>query len=83
MNTYKEQLQELQEYAFNVLREYPLDKTAANVIAALGNANNQDRIEFFKLNKDEEIVKVFYGLAESGTIEKWLETYDFLYYANR
>lgn len=59
MNTYKEQLQELQEYAFNVLREYPLDKTAANVIAALGNANNQDRIEFFKLNKDEDVVKVF------------------------
>ena len=51
--------------------------------AALGNANNQDRIEFFKLNKDEEVVKVFYGLAESGTIEKWLETYDFLYYVNR
>lgn len=83
MNTYKEQLQELQEYAFNVLREYPLDKTAANVIAALGNANNQDLIEFFKLNKDEEILKIFYGLAESGTIEKWLETYDFLYYVNR
>lgn len=82
MNTYKEQLQELQEYAFNVLREYPLDKAAANVIAALENANNQDRIEFFKLNKDEEVVKVFYGLAASGTIEKYLETYAFLSYIN-
>ena len=82
MNKYKEQLQELQEYAFNVLREYPIDRTAANVIAALGNANNLDRIEFFKITKGEDVVKVFYGLADSGTIEKYLETWAFLDYIN-
>lgn len=36
MDTYKEQFQ---EYAFNVLREYPLDKTAVNVLSALVNSN--------------------------------------------
>lgn len=50
MNTYKEQLQELQKFAFDIIKEYPIDKEAANVLAELANANNQDRIkcEFFQ-----------------------------------
>ncbi|AAF63076.1 gp47 [Streptococcus phage SFi18] len=41
MDTYKEQFQELQEYAFNILREYPLDKTAVNVLSALVNSKKE------------------------------------------
>lgn len=83
MNTYKEQFQEVQEFAMGIIKEFPIDKTAANVLAALANANNQDRIEFFKLNKDNDASKIYHDLAASGTIEKYLETYDFLYYINR
>ncbi|AAD44064.1 gp54 [Streptococcus phage SFi18] len=42
----------------------------------------KDRIEFFKLNKDEDAMKVYYNLADSGTIEKYLETSAFLEYIN-
>lgn len=82
MNTYKEQLQEVQEFAMGIIKEFPIDKTAANVLAALANANNQDRIEFFKLNKDNDAGKIYHDLAASGTIEKYLETYAFLSYIN-
>lgn len=82
MNTYKEQLQEVQEFAVGIIKEFPIDKTAANVLAALANANNQDRIEFFKLNKDNDASKIYHDLAASGTIEKYLETYAFLSYIN-
>lgn len=82
MNTYKEQLQELQQFAFDIIKEYPIDKEAANVLAELANANNQDRIKFFELNKGEEIRKVFYTLASSGSIAKWLEDYALVAYIN-
>lgn len=57
MNTYIEKLREVQEYAFNVLREYPIDKTAANVIAALANASNRERIELFEHYRNESAEK--------------------------
>ena len=73
MNTYKEQLQELQQFAFDIIKEYPIDKEAANVLAELANANNQDRIKFFELNKGEDARRVFHALAASGSIAQWLE----------
>lgn len=76
-------LQEVQEYAFDVLREYPLDRTAANVIAALGNASNRDRIELLDYYKDEPAMKIYYHIANSGTVEQLLETIGFLDYVNR
>ena len=82
MNTYKEQLQELQQFAFDIIKEYPIDKEAANVLAELANANNQDRIKFFELNKGEETRKVFYDLASSGSIAKWLDNYALVAYIN-
>lgn len=82
MNTYKEQLQELQQFAFDIIKEYPLDKEAANVLAELANANNQDRIKFFELNKGEDTRKVFYDLASSGSIAKWLDNYALVAYIN-
>ena len=82
MNTYKEQLQELQQFAFDIIKEYPIDKEAANVLAELANANNQDRIMFFELNKGEETRKVFYDLASSGSIAQWLENYALVAYIN-
>lgn len=82
MNTYKEQLQELQQFAFDIIKEYPIDKEAANVLAELANANNQDRIKFFELNKGEAARKVFYDLASSGSIAKWLDNYALVAYIN-
>lgn len=82
MNTYKEQLQKLQQFAFDIIKEYPIDKQAANVLAELANANNQDRIKFFELNKDEDARKVFHALAASGTIAQWLEDYALVAYIN-
>lgn len=82
MNAYKEQLQELQQFAFDIIKEYPIDKEAANVLAELANANNQDRIKFFELNKGEDARKVFYALAHSGSIAQWLEDYALVAYIN-
>ena len=82
MNTYKEQLQELQQFAFDIIKEYPIDKEAANVLAELANANNQDRIKFFELNKGEDIRKVFHALAASGSVAQWLEDYALVAYIN-
>ena len=82
MNTYKEQLQELQQFAFDIIKEYPIDKEAANVLAELANANNQDRIKFFELNEGEDTRKVFDALASSGTIAQWLEDYALVAYIN-
>ena len=82
MNTYKEQLQELQQFAFDIIKEYPIDKEAANVLAELANANNQDRIKFFELNKGEDARKVFQALASSGSIAQWLEDYALVAYIN-
>lgn len=62
MNTYIEKLREVQEYAFNVLREYPIDKTAANVIAALANASNRERIELL-------------NITSNGSMEKYIMIY--------
>ena len=78
MNTYKEQLQEVQQF----IKEYPIDKEAANVLAELANASNQDRIKFFELNKGEDARKVFYALANSGSIAQWLEDYALVAYIN-
>ena len=82
MNTYKEQLQELQQFAFDIIKEYPIDKEAANVLAELANANNQDRIKFFELNKQEDARTIFYKLASSGTVAQWLEDYALVAYIN-
>lgn len=82
MNTYKEQLQELQKFAFDIIKEYPIDKEAANVLAELANANNQDRIKFFELHKGDDTRKVFYDLASSGSIAKWLDNYALVAYIN-
>ena len=82
MNTYKEQLQELQQFAFDIIKEYPIDKEAANVLAELANANNQDRIKFFELNKGEDTRKVFHALASSGSVAQWLEDHALVAYIN-
>ena len=82
MNTYKEQLQEVQQFAFDIIKEYPIDKEAANVLAELANASNQDRIKFFELNKDEDARKIFHALAHSGSIAQWLEDYALVAYIN-
>lgn len=82
MNTYKEQLQEVQQFAFDIIREYPIDKQAANVLAEIANANNQDRIKFFELNKGKTARENYYALANSGSIAQWLEDYALVAYVN-
>ena len=82
MNTYKEQLQELQQFVFDIIKEYPIDKKAANVLAELANANNQDRIKFFELNKGKTAREIYYALSNSGSIAQWLEDYALVAYIN-
>lgn len=82
MNTYIEKLREVQEYAFNVLREYPIDKTAANVIAALANASNRERIELFEHYRNESAEKINYDLQASCTVERLLHVIGLLDYVN-
>ena len=82
MNTYKEQLQEVQQFAFDIIKEYPIDKQAANVLAELANANNQDRTEFFELSKGKTAREIYYALANSSSIAQWLEDYALVAYIN-
>lgn len=82
MNTYKEQLQEVQEVAFDILKQFPIDKTAPNVLSMLANASNQERILFFELNQGKEASNVYHGLAHSGSVAKWLEDYAIIAYIN-
>lgn len=78
MNTYKEQLQAVQEFAFDILKKFPIDKTATTVLSMLADASNQERILFFELNQGEEARKVYYELAHSGSVAKWLENHSYL-----
>ena len=82
MNTYIEKLREVQEYAFNVLREYPIDKTAAHVNAALDSASNRVRIELFEHYRNESAEKIYYDLQASCTVERLLHVIGLLDYVN-
>lgn len=79
---YDKQFKELQEYIFDLLREYPLDKSAVNVLSELVSSKKKDRIEFFERTKGQDVAKVFFDLEDSGTIERYLEVCGFLEYIN-
>lgn len=82
MIAYEEQLKEVQEFAFNIIKEYPIDPEAPRVLLALANVRPVDRKKFFELNQNEEARNVYYKLQKSGSIEQWLEDYALVAYIN-
>ena len=82
MNTYKEQFQEVQEFAFNIIKEFSLDTTAPRVLMALADVRPVDRKQFFELNEGKTAREIYYALAHSGSIAQWLEDYALVAYIN-
>ena len=82
MIAYEEQLKEVQEFAFDIIKEYPIDPEAPQVLLALADARPVDRKQFFELNQDEEARSVYHKLAHSGSIAQWLEDYALVAYIN-
>lgn len=82
MIAYEEQLKEVQEFAFNIIKEYPIDTQAPAVLMALANVRPVDQKKFFELNQGEDARSVYYKLAHSGSIAQWLEDYALVAYIN-
>lgn len=82
MIAYEKQLKEVQEFAFNIIKEYPIDTQAPAVLMALANVRPVDRKKFFELNQNEEARSIYYKLLNSGSIEQWLEDYALVAYIN-
>lgn len=82
MIAYEKQLKEVQEFAFDIIREYPIDPEAPLVLLALANVRPVDRKKFFELNQSEEARNIYYKLLNSGSIEQWLEDYALVSYVN-
>lgn len=82
MIAYENELKEVQEFAFNIIKEYPIDTEAPRVLLALANVRPVDRKQFFELNQGEEARNIYYKLAHSGSIEQWLEDHALVAYIN-
>lgn len=82
MIAYEKELKEVQEFAFDIIKEYPIDKQAPAVLMALADARPVDRNQFFELNQGEDARKVYYEIASSGSIEQWLENHALVAYIN-
>lgn len=82
MIAYEKELKEVQEFAFDIIREYPIDTEAPRVLLALANAHPVDRNQFFELNQGEDARKVYYEVASSGSIGQWLENHALVAYIN-
>lgn len=75
MKNYEEQFKAVQEFAFGILREYPLSKEPIIVLEALVEATNRDRIDLFEFYKAQERTaeQIYYELESSGSVSKTLE----------
>lgn len=82
MIAYEKELKEVQEFAFDIIREYPIDPEAPRVLLALANVRPVDRKKFFELNQGEDARSIYYKLLNSGSIEQWLEDYALVAYIN-
>ena len=82
MITYEKQLKEVQEFAFDIIREYPIDQEAPRVLMALADVRPVDRNQFFELNQGEDARSVYHKLAHSRSIKQWLEDYALVSYVN-
>lgn len=82
MLAYEKELKEVQEFAFDIIREYPIDTQAPQVLMILANARPVDRKQFFELNEGEEARSIYYKLLNSGSIAQWLEDYALVAYIN-
>lgn len=82
MIAYEKQLKEVQEFAFDIIREYPIDPEAPRVLMALADVRPVDRNQFFELNQGKDARSVYHKLAHSGSIKQWLEDYALVSYVN-
>lgn len=82
MIAYEKELKEVQEFAFDIIREYPIDPEAPRVLLALANVRPVDRKKFFELNQGEDARSIYYKILNSGSIEQWLEDYALVAYIN-
>lgn len=74
----EKELKEVQEFAFDIIKKYPIDKTAPRVLMSLAEVSPIELNQFFELNKETGASGKYYRLADSGSIKKCIEDYAYL-----
>lgn len=82
MIAYEKDLNQLQEFAFGIIRLYPLDQKAPQVLLALASATPVNLKRFFELNQGDDVWRVYSKLSHSESIEQWLEDHALVAYIN-
>lgn len=76
------QLKEVQEFAMDIIKDYPLDSQAPRVLLALASVTPAVLKQFFELNTGKTPDYIYHSLARSGTIDSWLDSYALVAYIN-
>lgn len=82
MIAYEKDLNQLQEFAFGIIRLYPHDQKAPQVLLALASARPVNLKRFFELNQGDDVWRVYSKLSHSGSIEQWLKDHALVAYVN-
>lgn len=76
------QLKEVQEFAMDIIKDYPLDNQAPRVLLALASVTPAVLKQFFELNTGKTPDYIYHSLARSGSIASWLDSYVLVAYIN-
>lgn len=76
------QLKEVQEFAIDIIKDYPLDSQAPRVLLALASVTPAVLKQFFELNTGRTPEHIYHLLARSGSIASWLDAYALVAYIN-
>lgn len=76
------QLKEVQEFAMDIIKDYPLDNQAPRVLLALASVTPAVLKQFFELNTGKTPDYIYHSLARSGSIASWLDSYALVAYIN-
>ena len=79
---YVSQLKEVQEFAMDIIKDYPLDNQAPRVLLALASVTPAVLKQFFELNTGKTPDYIYHSLARSGSIASWLDSYALVAYIN-
>ena len=79
---YRKQLKEVQEFAMDIIKDYPLDTQAPRVLLALVSVTPNVLKQFFELNTGKTPEYIYHLLARSGSIASWLDSYALVAYIN-
>ena len=79
---YVSQLKEVQEFAMDIIKDYPLDNQAPRVLLALASVTPAVLKQFFELNTGKIPDYIYHSLARSGSIASWLDSYALVAYIN-